>query len=682
MGYWTSYLGAGYPQARFGYYSDSGTLLYNVVVVGASLIVPALACLGFVWTRRWRYGPFFLAMVLVGVVVMSAGFPNGTPLRQVMNWVYYHVSLLSFLRTVDKAAPVAALGLAGLLGLAAHVAWARLRTSRILTGGGRRALLVAAPAALAALIALAAWPLFQGRAIDRQLTWKQIPAAWRAAGRDLDAHLPANSRAIVLPGQVFAFYKWGGTIDSILPRLTDKPVAVRYETPYSDLHADDLLVTIDNLVQQGRLYGGQLKPLLGLIGASSVISGTDDDTTRSGAVDPSSAARALATQGLGTPHDYGPLAPVPAAPGSIDPPQRLAQVRQFSLSPGRGIVHVDQGPPTVVDGSAQGLADLAAFGQLPARAPVFYAGDLTRAAIQSDAASGADIVITDSNRRQVFSPQFTRQDFGPVLTAGEPITADEATLNPFAANGTAAQTVTLVRGARALQAPSVYGLAQFPELGPLAAFDGNLSTSWVPYPNLPPAQRWVQIDFSHPRDVPYIDVFPLVGPPDDGQVGGHRRPDLPRVPRRHPHCAARPRHLEPAHRPGPRRAPELQQRPRRPARGPYPRRPRLRGPAPAAGGLERAGRPRPQPRLADLAVRPPDRRRPVPCQPLRRRARPERSRRRPGSRDPHRPSGLIARPALLSRRRARHARGGRAGFRVRRSQRSALEHDLHLVEPL
>ncbi|MFZ1995419.1 MAG: alpha-(1-_3)-arabinofuranosyltransferase family protein, partial [Solirubrobacteraceae bacterium] len=513
MGYWTSYLGAGYPQARFGYYSDSSTLLYNVAVVGASLIVPALACLGFVWTRRWRYGPFFLVMVLLGVVVMSAGFPDGTPLRQAMDWVYYHVSLLSFLRTVDKAAPVAALGLAGLLGLAADVAWMRMRIGpRLIRIPARRAVLIAAPVALTALIVLAAWPLFQGKAIDRQLTWKQIPAAWREAGRNLDTHLPANSRAIVLPGQVFAFYEWGGTIDSILPRLTGKPVAVRYETPYSDLHADDLLVTIDNLVQQGRLFGGQLKPLLGLIGVGSVISGTDDDTTRSGAVDPSIAAQALATQDLGTPHGYGPLTPVPSAPGRIDPAQTLAQVRQFGLAPGRGIVHVDQGAPTVVDGSAQGLADLAAFGQLPAQAPILYAGDLSRAAIRSDAAAGADIVITDSNRRQVFSPQFTQQDFGPVLTAGQPITAGEATLNPFAAKGAAAQTVTRVRGAAALQAPSIYGLAQFPELGPLAAFDGNLATSWVPYPNLPPAQRWVQIDFSHPRDVPYIDVYPLVGP--------------------------------------------------------------------------------------------------------------------------------------------------------------------------
>ena len=510
MGYWTSYLGAGYPQARFGYYSDSSTLLYNAAVVGASLVVPALACLGFVWTRRWRYGPLFLALVLVGVVVMSAGFPDGTPLRQVMNWVYYHVSLLSFLRTVDKAAPVVALGVAGLLGLAASVAWGRLR--RVPAGHLRRAAVIAAPAALAGLIVLAALPLFEGQATDRQLTWTKIPAAWRQVGRNLDRRLPANSRAVVLPGQVFAFYRWGGTIDSILPRLTDRPVAVRYETPYSDLHADDLLVTVDNLVQQSRLYPGQLKPLLSLIGARSLVQGTDDDVTRSGAVDPATAAQVLSTQGLGPARSYGPLSAVPAAQGAIAPSERLAQVRQFSLPPGRGIVHLDQGPETIVDGSAQGLADLAAFGALPAQAPILYAGDLDRRTIARGADAGANVVITDSNRRQVFSPQYTQQDYGPVLTAAQPITADEADLNPFPAKGAAGETVTEVRGAAYLAAPTVYGLNQFPELGPIAAFDGSLNTSWVPYPNLPPAQRWVQIGFAHPRDVPYVDVYPLVGP--------------------------------------------------------------------------------------------------------------------------------------------------------------------------
>jgi arabinofuranan 3-O-arabinosyltransferase len=510
MGYWPSYIGTGYPKSLFAYFSDGPTMLYNVGVVAASLLLPALACLGFVWTRRWRYAPFFLILVLGGVVVMSAGFPDGTPLRGAMNYAYYHVSVVSFLRTVDKAAPLVALGLASLLGLAAGLAWTRLRQLDLNTL--RRPALIAAPLVLGGLIVLAALPLFQGKAPDRQITWKQIPTAWREAGRSLDTGLPPNSRAIVLPGQVFAFYKWGGTIDSILPRLTHRPVAVRYETPYSDLHADDLLVTIDSLVQQGRLFAGQLKPLLRLIGARAVISGTDDDITRSGAADPATAALALSTQGLGSARGFGPPRAVPAAPGSIGPTQSLPAVRQFNLPPARGLVHLDQGPETIVDGSAQGLADLAAFGQLPAAAPIFYAADLSAKAIRGAAASGASLVVTDSNRRQVFAPQYTQQDVGPVLTAGQPITADEAALDPFKRQDPDSQTVAAIRGAAYLDAPTEYGFNQFPELAPISAFDGNLSTSWVPNTGLPPAQRWLQVGFTHPRDVPYIDVNPLTGP--------------------------------------------------------------------------------------------------------------------------------------------------------------------------
>ena len=62
----------------------------------------------------------------------------------------------------------------------------------------------------------------------------------------------------MLPGQIFANYTWGGTIDAILPRVTKRPVAVRYETPYGDPHATDLLWTVDRLVTQRRLLPGQL----------------------------------------------------------------------------------------------------------------------------------------------------------------------------------------------------------------------------------------------------------------------------------------------------------------------------------------------------------------------------------------------------------------------------------------
>ncbi len=510
MGYWTSYLGAGYPRVSFPYFSDGATLLYNVGEVAASLFLPALAVLGLLWARRRRYGAFFVLMLIAGVVVMSAGFPDGTPLRSTMDWIYYHIFVSRFLRTVDKAAPLAAFGIACLIGVLAQEIWVRLRRApaglRL-----RRAGLVLAPTGLVALLVFAALPLFQGKAIDRQITWKAIPSAWRDVGRNLDQTLPANSRAIVLPGQIFDFYRWGGTVDPILPRLTNKPVAVRYETPYSDLHADDLLLTIDNLVQQARLFPGELKPLLGLIGARSVVSATDDDVSRSGAVDPAVAARALDQQGLGAAQPFGPSRVVPPAPGDFTGGGLLPQVRQYRLPPGRGIVHLDNGPATIVDGSAAGLADLAAMGGLPATAPIFYAGDETTTQLRNQAASGAQVVVTDSDQRQYFLPQYTQQDAGPVFTTGQAITVDEANTDPFAKAGTDAETVAILRGARYLRSPYEYGLLSFPDQQPIAAFDGDPRTAWVPFGESQ-TNRWLEVGFTSRRTVPYIDVLPLDGP--------------------------------------------------------------------------------------------------------------------------------------------------------------------------
>ena len=100
----------------------------------------------------------------------------------------------------------------------------------------------------------------------------------------------------MLPGELFSFYTWGGTVDPILPELTRRPVAERVQVPYADLRATDLLWTVDGLVHQRRLLPGQLPPLLSLIGARAVVTGTDDDLARSDAPNPADAAAVLAAQ--------------------------------------------------------------------------------------------------------------------------------------------------------------------------------------------------------------------------------------------------------------------------------------------------------------------------------------------------------------------------------------------------
>ena len=172
MGYWISYLGVGYGGTRVPYFGNGSVLLFSTPVVLAGLLVPALALSGSMLSRRWRYGPFFLLLALAGLLVMAAGFPDGTPLRRAMNFTYNHVSPVQFLRTTYKAGPLLALGLACLAGAAV----AKLP--------GRRAL--AGTVVVAALAAVACWPLTTGRALDPRLTFERVPAAWEAAARHVD----------------------------------------------------------------------------------------------------------------------------------------------------------------------------------------------------------------------------------------------------------------------------------------------------------------------------------------------------------------------------------------------------------------------------------------------------------------------------------------------------------------
>ena len=91
MGYWISYLGVGYGGTLRPYFGDGGVLLFALPVVLAGLLVPALALAGLRAGRGGcRYAPFCLLLVLVGLLVMTAGFPEGTPLRRASNFTYNH----------------------------------------------------------------------------------------------------------------------------------------------------------------------------------------------------------------------------------------------------------------------------------------------------------------------------------------------------------------------------------------------------------------------------------------------------------------------------------------------------------------------------------------------------------------------------------------------------------------
>jgi hypothetical protein len=500
MGFWTSYVGVGFGGLLRPFQGSAPALLFLLPVVLAGLVVPALSLSGFVVTRRWRYAPFFLLLTLAGVLIMSVGWPAGTPLRRVATGAYYEVQPIEFLRTTYKAGALVALGLAALGGAAFDAAWQRVGAQvpwrRVALGG-----------VAAGTVALAAWPLVSGRALERQLAF-DLPPAWRSVAADLDRR-PTSSRAMELPGQLFAYANWGGTIDPILPALTDHPVTTRWIVPFADRRATELQWTVDGLVTQARLKPGQLPPLLDLLGVGDLVVAADGDRGRSGEAPVGDVIRELRGQGVLTAgaRRYGPSVVGASGAGHLARGVRVPEITRTELRTG-GIVRVlPQAGPVVVDGGAGGIAALAAFGELDPRRALSYAPDLGPAGIRAAARPGARVVISDANRRRAFLASRPRGQVGPTLPIGEGISADGAILDPWL-GAPASETVQQLSGIASVTAPASPQVTQFPERRPFAAVDGDPSTAWLADRALERPRHRLVVTFDAPRDVAAIDLLP------------------------------------------------------------------------------------------------------------------------------------------------------------------------------
>ena len=235
---------------------------------------------------------------------------------------------------------------------------------------------------------------------------------------------------------------------------------------------------------------------------------------------PADVAQTLATQPefVRPTRSYGP---VRAFTPTAEPGARilLPQVRRYDLPTARGIVHVEPRPaPIIVDGSAGGIAQLAAFGGLTGSRAVRYAADLAPAALRAALASGGAVVISDSNRRRAFVAGSLEQNVGATLPADQTVSADGIILDPFG-RGPDFETVATYSGIRSVSAPFSPQTPQHPGHRPFAALDGSAATAWLADPTLDPGRRYLDVAFTRPIDVPYVDLLPS-GPVEAVSVAG------------------------------------------------------------------------------------------------------------------------------------------------------------------
>ncbi|MFL5822191.1 MAG: alpha-(1-_3)-arabinofuranosyltransferase family protein, partial [Solirubrobacteraceae bacterium] len=512
LGYWPMYLGTGYGAAAPVMQVGQSYLFDPLVIIG-TFVVPVAALLGLRSTSRWFYAPFFALLACASVTIMAAGFPQGTALRHLLTAAYNHLQVTQFLRTSYKAAPMLALSLAILAGLWARDLVSRLKRPRSL---GRQAVVPGLGLLLLGLSALVwALPLFTGRAIDRPLAYNRVPPAWPEALRASARAGGANARTLVLPGELYGYYVWGRTWDSIAPALARSPVTIRQASRYADPRSAELLDMLDDQVQQGRLVPGELAPLLRLLGVGQVLTASDALDSQSGGSGPADVAQSLSNQpGFSAPvATYGPSHTFAPAPGRDGPVWRVPEIRRYRSPRPAGLVHLDTaGPATILDGGPGGIIELAADGRLAAGNPLFYAADLSRRQLAALVQSGARLVFSDSNRRQVVARSYTTQDVGPTLTASAPIPAGASFWDLFPEAGPRAQTVASYSGLADLVAPQPFGAQLFPAFAPYAALDGRLGTSWMPDTALPPSQLWMQLRLDSPRQIGAITLVPKLAP--------------------------------------------------------------------------------------------------------------------------------------------------------------------------
>ena len=95
---------------------------------------------------------------------------------------------------------------------------------------------------------LALPPLWTGQFVPENLRRPEsIPAYWGDAADHLDAQ-GHDTRVLVLPGADFASYRWGNTVDPVLPGLMDRPSVQRELIPYGSAASANLLNAFDLLV--------------------------------------------------------------------------------------------------------------------------------------------------------------------------------------------------------------------------------------------------------------------------------------------------------------------------------------------------------------------------------------------------------------------------------------------------
>ncbi len=511
LGYWYFY-----GNDHLGAWTNAAIrLTQNISQIASSLAIPVVAIVASAFVR-WRERAFFLILLFVGLVLSVGPFPFAHPtvVGGGLKWFMTNTTAGLALRSTDRATPLVLLALFMLLGSGLTALWRRLSIVGTVTSVLVAALVVAnLPAVL------------QGDFIANNFTQPaSLPSYQLAAIHHLNQTHP-GTRVLAVPGNDFAAYRWGDTVDTPQSALLNRDFITREQQIMGSMATADTLYALDGPMQDFVANPNTLAPMARLMGAGDVVAEYDQQYERYGVPQPLLLASLMrqTPRGLTDRRTFGSPRPNVSINSTLNEqdlsvqgtPPWPAPIATYTVPDPRPLLRGESDTGALVmEGDATGLVNLAGLGLLDTNSAVYYAGTLAArhtAQLQNLASQGAQLVLTDTNRKQAFRWDTLTANAGATETPGEnPAKTDQSDspIELFPGTGITSKTYATYEGAVNVTASS-YGnsVSYTPEDQAFSAIDGNVDTAWIAGTFVPdPAGEWWQAQFTNPVSTDHITV--------------------------------------------------------------------------------------------------------------------------------------------------------------------------------
>lgn len=507
LGYWFFYGGD-----RLGPWVGPSGVYRSPWMIAVGTILAAISLLGLCTAFVGRGRALLLLLVgltlAVGAAPLGASTPYGDAFLRLST-----TTVGMALRSTPRAAPLVILAMA--LGLGAAIQWVRLRSTEMnkqeqtgskqtrlkQTGWPRLVPVMIVPSTVTlVLIGLLVQihPWFLGRALsDGILRPSEVPTYRQELADWLDE--TGQGRVWEIPGSDFAAYRWGGTVDPVLPGMIDRATLARELVPQGGPGTVSLLAALDTRLQEGTFEPASLREVARLFGVETIVMRNDLQHERHRLIRPGTLWPQLVAA-LGPPDFIGPMTTDQPVIPMIDEifladPQRVDRYPilaawnllddQTSGVAAPAIIGSTSPSAVVVAGDGDGIVDLAAAGLIDPQRPILFAA---RERGDQLWGPGPHLVVTDTNAKRARRWSTLGAHSGVIETAAEVAVANDPgdqRLALFTGLGEESdrrdlQTVMVHTGAVTAIRATSYGnpFSHTPEDAPHYAMDGDPLTAW------------------------------------------------------------------------------------------------------------------------------------------------------------------------------------------------------------